>query len=56
MVLSVVWYGKSLTQGQWAGVGLVFGGIGTEAWVQRGEKLEKERSRRRGKDWGEKSQ
>ncbi|RMZ84332.1 hypothetical protein DV738_g524, partial [Chaetothyriales sp. CBS 135597] len=46
MVLSVVWYGKSLTLGQWAGVGLVFGGIGTEAWIQRQEKLAKERKRR----------
>ncbi|RMZ86894.1 hypothetical protein DV736_g5883, partial [Chaetothyriales sp. CBS 134916] len=45
MVLSVVWYGKSLTLGQWAGVGLVFGGIGTEAWIQRQEKLDKERKK-----------
>ncbi|RMZ85438.1 hypothetical protein DV737_g877, partial [Chaetothyriales sp. CBS 132003] len=46
MVLSVVWYGKSLTLGQWAGVGLVFGGIGTEAWIQRQEKLDKEQKKR----------
>ena len=50
MVLSVVWYGKSLTAGQWSGVALVFGGIGMEAWVQRSEKLEKERRRRQERD------
>ena len=38
MVLSVVWYGKRLTGGQWMGVGLVFGGIGTEAWLASEEK------------------
>ncbi|KPI44640.1 UDP-galactose transporter-like protein [Cyphellophora attinorum] len=41
MVLSVVWYGKSLTGGQWSGVGLVFGGIGTEAWLGAQEKKAK---------------
>lgn len=41
MVLSVVWYGKSLTGGQWSGVGLVFGGIGTEAYLSALEKRSK---------------
>ncbi|KIX08088.1 uncharacterized protein Z518_02743 [Rhinocladiella mackenziei CBS 650.93] len=38
MVLSVVWFGKSLSQGQWMGVVLVFGGIATEAYIQHSEK------------------
>ncbi|KAI5294551.1 UDP-galactose transporter [Ascosphaera acerosa] len=41
MVLSVVWFGHRLTPGQWLGVGLVFGGIGAEAVVQRREKAKK---------------
>ncbi|ETN45283.1 uncharacterized protein HMPREF1541_09114 [Cyphellophora europaea CBS 101466] len=45
MVLSVVWYGKSLTHGQWAGVGLVFGGIGTEAYISAQEKKAKARAK-----------
>jgi solute carrier family 35 (UDP-galactose transporter), member B1 len=45
MVLSVVWYGKSLTQGQWAGVGLVFGGIGTEAYISAQEKKAKQKAK-----------
>lgn len=45
MVLSVVWYGKSLTSGQWAGVGLVFGGIGTEAYISAQEKKAKQKSK-----------
>lgn len=44
MVLSVVWYGKSLTGGQWGGVALVFGGIGTEALLSAKEKRAKERA------------
>ena len=50
MVLSVVWFGKSLTEGQWMGVGLVFGGVAAEALVQRREKAEKERSKKVGVD------
>lgn len=46
MVLSVVWYGKSLTGGQWAGVGLVFGGIGTEAYLGAKEKKAKQRGKK----------
>lgn len=45
MVLSVVWYGKSLTGGQWAGVGLVFGGIGTEAYISAQEKKAKQKAK-----------
>lgn len=35
MVLSVVVYDHRLTLGQWAGAGIVFGGISVEAWVKR---------------------
>ena len=38
MVLSVVWYGKRLSGGQWVGVGLVFGGIVVEALLGSREK------------------
>lgn len=41
MLLSVLWFGHRLTSGQWLGVGLVFGGIGAEAVVQRREKAKK---------------
>lgn len=43
MVLSVVWFGKSLGHGQWMGVALVFGGIAAEGYIQHREKKEKER-------------
>lgn len=43
MLLSVFWFGHSLSGGQWLGIGLVFGGIGAEAAVQRQEKKAKER-------------
>lgn len=42
MLLSVFWFGHSLSAGQWLGIGLVFGGIGAEAVVQRQEKKAKE--------------
>lgn len=45
MLLSVFWFGHSLTAGQWLGIGLVFGGIGAEAVVQRREKKAKELAR-----------
>ncbi|EEQ27998.1 UDP-galactose transporter [Microsporum canis] len=45
MLLSVVWFGHKLGRGQWAGVGLVFSGIGAEAWVQRKEKEKKLRDK-----------
>jgi solute carrier family 35 (UDP-galactose transporter), member B1 len=41
----VMWYGKSLTQGQWAGVGMVFGGIGTEAYISQQEKKAKQKAK-----------
>ncbi|OJJ47663.1 hypothetical protein ASPZODRAFT_1740252 [Penicilliopsis zonata CBS 506.65] len=41
MLLSVFWFGHSLSLGQWLGIGLVFGGIGAEAVVQRQEKKAK---------------
>jgi len=43
MVLSVLWFGHKITGMQWLGVGLVFGGIGAEAVMNRREKKEKER-------------
>lgn len=42
MLLSVFWFGHSLSPGQWLGISLVFGGIGAEAVVQRQEKKAKE--------------
>jgi solute carrier family 35 (UDP-galactose transporter), member B1 len=39
MLLSVVCFNHPLTSGQWAGVGLVFGGIGLEAYWTRKAKL-----------------
>ncbi|KAJ5084616.1 hypothetical protein NUU61_009195 [Penicillium alfredii] len=45
MLLSVFWFGHSLSAGQWLGIGLVFGGIGAEAVVQRQEKKAKERAK-----------
>lgn len=37
MILSVVVYNHKLTYGQWLGAGIVFAGIGVEAWVKRKE-------------------
>ena len=41
MLLSVLWFGKRLTSGQWLGVGLVFGGVGAEGWIQHRDKKKK---------------
>lgn len=41
MMLSVVWFGHRLSGMQWVGVGLVFGGVGAEGWIQRREKQKK---------------
>lgn len=41
MMLSVVWFGHTLSGMQWVGVGLVFAGIGTEAQLSRMEKQRK---------------
>lgn len=38
MILSVVWFGHTLTPMQWVGVGLVFGGVGLEAQLSKREK------------------
>ena len=38
MLLSVLWFGKRLTGGQWAGVGLVFSGVGWEGVMERRKK------------------
>ncbi|GAO48275.1 UAA-domain-containing protein [Saitoella complicata NRRL Y-17804] len=35
MLLSVVYFGHSLSTGQWGGVALVFGGVGLEAFVKK---------------------
>lgn len=45
MILSVVWFGHKLGGKQWAGVGLVFGGIGAEAIIARREKAAKEQKK-----------
>ncbi|KAL9015501.1 MAG: hypothetical protein Q9185_007107 [Variospora sp. 1 TL-2023] len=47
MMLSVLWFGHRLSGMQWVGVGLVFGGVGAEGWIQRREKAAKERAKRR---------
>lgn len=41
MLLSVAVFNHRLTLGQWAGVGVVFAGIGVEAWEKRREELKK---------------
>jgi UDP-galactose transporter B1 len=50
MLLSVLWFGKSLSRGQWMGVALVFGGVAAEAWVQKSEKKDKEKRKQPGED------
>ena len=45
MMLSVLWFGHSLTAMQWVGVSMVFGGVGNEARIQRNEKIAKEKAR-----------
>ena len=47
MMLSVLWFGHRLTGMQWVGVGLVFGGIGAEGWIQKREKASKEREKKK---------
>lgn len=44
MILSVVWFGHSLSLMQWLGVSLVFGGIGVEAQLSKQEKLAKDKA------------
>lgn len=43
MMLSVLWFGHTLTPMQYLGVGLVFGGIGSEAYIGKREKDKKAR-------------
>ena len=45
MMLSVVWFGHRLSNMQWLGVGLVFGGIGAEAVIARSEKKAKDKAK-----------
>jgi UDP-galactose transporter B1 len=45
MILSVLWFGHTLGGKQWMGVGLVFGGIGAEAYITRQEKAAKEKEK-----------
>ena len=49
MILSVVWFGHSLSGMQWVGVGLVFGGVGAEGVIARREKAAKEKAKLAGK-------
>ncbi|PKS06816.1 hypothetical protein jhhlp_006892 [Lomentospora prolificans] len=46
MILSVIAFGHRLTNMQWLGVGLVFGGIGAEATIARREKIAKEAAKK----------
>lgn len=48
MMLSVVWYGHSLTEMQWLGVGLVFGGIGVEARIKHQSEVKKAKEKAKG--------
>jgi UDP-galactose transporter B1 len=47
MLMSVALFGHKVTGMQWTGVGLVFGGIGAEAWYQRVEKKAKMEAKKR---------
>lgn len=44
MIISVIWFGHSLSGMQWLGVGLVFGGVGIEAELNKREKRAKGRA------------
>lgn len=52
MILSVVWFGHRLSVMQWVGVGLVFGGVGAEGWIQRREKQKKKEGGKKGEKEG----
>ncbi|KAK5684760.1 UDP-galactose transporter [Elasticomyces elasticus] len=54
MILSVLWFGHRLTRMQWFGVGLVFGGVGVEAWLGKREKAAKEAAKQAAKEAAEK--
>ena len=55
MILSVVWFGHTLSGMQWVGVGLVFGGVGVESELSKREKRAKEEARRTGERKGKKT-
>jgi UDP-galactose transporter B1 len=46
MILSVLWFGHSLSAMQWAGVSLVFGGVGVEGLITRQEKAAKDAAKK----------
>ncbi|KAK3333704.1 UAA transporter family-domain-containing protein [Cercophora scortea] len=56
MILSVVAFGHRLSEMQWLGVGLVFGGIGVEGGIARREKMAKEEAAKKHGSMGGKAQ
>ena len=46
MIISVLWFGHSLSGMQWLGVALVFGGIGIEAELSKREKKRTESTKK----------
>lgn len=46
MLLSVVMFGHNLTPMQYLGVGLVFGGIGSEAYIGKREKDKRQKQKK----------
>lgn len=48
MMLSVVWYGHRLTEMQWLGVSMVFGGIGVEARIKHQAEMRKAEEKKKG--------
>ena len=46
MIFSVMWFKHDLSRMQWLGVGLVFGGVGMEAWLSKREKQAKEAAKK----------
>lgn len=47
MIFSVVWFGHRVQGMQWLGIGLVFGGVGTEGYIERQAKMAKEAEKKR---------
>lgn len=56
MIFSVFYYGHHLSMEQWAGVGMVFGGIGIEAELKRRSESEKAAAKKALAAKGEKAQ
>lgn len=46
MIISVVWFGHSLNNMQYVGIGLVFGAIGMEGYLSKVEKERKMREKK----------